>query len=96
MMKYVINHFNDDEDCYNNQQIIKFKDLFRGLIVKERIVNNGECVSFHTHNKILIKYCVNFYVECWKRRCVRLHSLEAQMQVLKEDAIALLEYDMKD
>ena len=70
--------------------------MFRGLTVKEWIVHNEECVNFHTCDKILIKCCVQFYVECWKRRCVRLHSSEVQMKVLKEDAIELLDNARKD
>ena len=70
--------------------------MFRDVIVKEWIVGNEDCVNFHIYNKILIKCCVQFYVECWKRRCVRLHSPEVQKKVLKEDAIALLEDARKD
>ena len=65
--------------------------MFWVAIVKEWIAGNGHGVNFHNHNKILIKSCMHFYVECWKRRCIRLHSPEIQMKLLKEDAIALLD-----
>ena len=73
-MKDVIKYFNDDEYYYSNQQIIGCKDMFRGAIMKEWIISNEHCVNFHICGKILIKCCVQFYVECWKRRHVRLHS----------------------
>ena len=59
--------------------------------MKEWITGNGHGVNFHNHNKILIKCCVHFNVECWKRKCIRLYSLEMKIKVLKEDAIALLD-----
>ena len=34
---------------------------------------------------------MQFYVECWKRRRIRLNSSEVQMKVLKEYEIALLD-----
>ena len=64
MLKDLINHFNDDEDYHANRQTIKYKDMFRGVIVKELIVGNEHCVNFDIHNKTLIKCCVHFYVEC--------------------------------
>ena len=91
-MKY----FNDDDNYYANQQIIGYKDVFRGVIVKEWVVGNEYGVNLHNYNNILIKCCVQFYVECWKRRCIRLHSPEVQMKVLKEDAIVLLDDSRKD
>ena len=63
MMKEMIKNFNDDEDCYTNQKIIGHKDMFRGVIVKEWIVGNEDCVDFHTCNNILMKCCVQFCVE---------------------------------
>ena len=69
-MKDIIKHFNDDEDICTNQQIIGFKDMFRGVTMKEYVSGNEHCVDFQIYNKILIKFCVQFYVECWKRRCV--------------------------
>ena len=58
MMKDIVKHFNDDEDYCINEQTIGFKDIFRGVIVKEWIADNECCVNF------LIKCCAQFHVEC--------------------------------
>ena len=52
-------------------------------------------MNFHLHNKVLIKNCVKHYHDCWKRRCVVLHSLEVQRKVLKEDVLAMMEEGSK-
>ena len=96
MLRCAIKCFNDDENYHTNQQMIGHKDMFRGVVVKEWIVGNECGVNFHNYNEILTKCCGQFHVECWKRRCVRLHSPEVQMKVLKEDAIALLDNARKD
>ena len=96
MLRDIIKYFNYDDNYYANQQIIGYKDMFMGVIIKEWVAGNEHGVIFHNYNKILIKCCVQFYVECWKRRCVRLHSPEVKMKVLKEDAMALLDDAGKD
>ena len=62
MLRDAINYFKDDENVYTNQQIIRHKDTFRGVIVKEWIAGNEHDVSYHNYNKILIKCCVHVYV----------------------------------
>ena len=96
MLRDMVKCFNDDENCHANQQTIGCKDMLRGAIVKERIAGNEHGMNFHSYNEILIKCCVQLYLECWKRRCVRLHRLEVQKKLLKEDAMALLDNSKKD
>ena len=64
--------------------------------MKDWTVGNEDCVSFHTHDKILTKGCVQFHEVCWKRRRSRLSAPEVQMKVLKQGAISLLEDARKD
>ena len=47
ILRDIIKYFNDDENCYANQQTIGCKDIFRGVIVKEWIVGNECGVNFH-------------------------------------------------
>ena len=65
--------------------ILIFEDVFRGVIVKDWIVVNSHSVNFHLHNKFLIEHCVKCYYEYCKRRCVVLHSPDAQKKESKED-----------
>ena len=62
MLRDEIKYFKDVENYYTNQQIIRHKEIFRGVIVKEWITGNEHGVNFHNYKKILIKCCVQFYV----------------------------------
>ena len=65
--------------------------LFRGVIVKEWVMGNYNNINFHAYDKALVKISVQFYHECWKRRCLVLHNLEVQKKVSKEEALAIME-----
>ena len=82
-MKDIIKNFNDDEDWFTNQQMIGFKDMFRGLIVKQWIAGNEHCVNFHIYNKISTNYCVKFYVECWKKDALDFIAQRYKWKFLK-------------
>ena len=40
---------------------------------------------------MLVKRCVEYYYERWKRRCVVFHNPEVQKKVLKEEAMVTTE-----
>ena len=46
---------------------------------------------FDVCNKVLVKSCVHFYNEFWKRRCVVLYNLEVQLKVFKEEVEVIME-----
>ena len=54
-------------------------------------MENQNSINFHSHDKVLVKCCVECYHKCWKRRCVALHNLEVQKKVLKEEALDIME-----
>ena len=54
-------------------------------------MGNHNNINFHAHNKVLVKFCVHFYHECWKRRCVVLYNPEVQNHVLKEEILVIME-----
>ena len=68
MLDDLKNHFNHDYNSYTNQQLIGYKYLFRGVIVKEWEVSNQKCIDFKLHNNAIVKMQVEYFYECWKRR----------------------------
>ena len=72
----------DIQTCLNrndnyeiNQELISFKELFRGYTVKNQFRVDIEDQSNHKYDKILVKECMNFYYKYWMERCVILcHS----------------------
>ena len=91
MLNDVNKYFNNNDDYYTNQQLIGHRELFRGVVVKEWVIENQNNINFHAYNKVLVKSCVQFYHECWKRRCVVLHDPEVQKKVLKEEVLVIME-----
>ena len=57
---------------------------------------NQKRIKFHSHNKVIVKSCVEHYHECWKRRCLVLHKPEMQKKVLKEEVLAVIEEASKE
>ena len=53
-------------------------------------------INFHVHDKVLVRSCAHFYHECWKRRYVVLHNPEMQKNVLKEEALVIMEEAIKE
>ena len=47
-------YFNSDGDYYANQQLIGYKNLLRGVTVKDWVIDNYNSANFHPHNKVLI------------------------------------------
>ena len=68
---------------FTNQQFIGCKDLCRGLIVKEWVLSNQKRIDFKSHNKVIVKMSIEYFHECWKRRCSVLHEIEVQRKVFK-------------
>ena len=83
MVNDVNKYFDNNNYYYTNKQLIGHINLFRVVIVKEWAIGNHNKINCHVHNKVLVKICIHFYHECWKRRCVVLHNLEYQHNELK-------------
>ena len=47
MLKDISKHFNNEERCFPNQQLLSCKDMFRGEIVKDWGVVNSNNVNFN-------------------------------------------------
>ena len=80
ILKDMNKHLNNEEHYHTNQQLMCYKDILRGAIVKNWIVGNSNLCE-----KKLIEHCVNYYNEFWNRRFVILHSPDMQKKVLIED-----------
>ena len=63
--------------------------------MKEWVIGNHNNINLHVHNKVIVKSCVHLYNEFWKRRCVVLHYLEVQKNMLKEEALVIMEESSK-
>ena len=96
MLKDINKYFNNDDYYYTNQQLIGHRGLFRGVIVKEWVMGNHNNINSHACNKVLVKSCVQFYHECWKRRYVFLHDPDVQRKVLEEELLAIKDEAEKD
>ena len=42
--------------------------------MKEWEMENQNRIIFHSHDKVLVKGCVQHHQECWKRICVVFHG----------------------
>ena len=65
-------------------------------MTKEWAIGNQGRINFHQHDKVLVQSCIQCCHECWKHRCVVLHDPEAQMKVLKDEALNVLEEANKE
>ena len=72
---------NDEQDEYEtNQGIIGLHHLFRGYIVKVQTGSDFSSTRFKKLNKILIKYCIIYYVKCQKHRNEYYHDKNKQRE----------------
>ena len=88
-------YFNNEDDYHTNKHLIGYKYLFRGVIVKDWEMDNCDSVNFHPHDEVLIENYVNHHHDCWKRRCIVLHSPDVQKKALQEDALETIEEESK-
>ena len=68
MSKDMSKHFNSEDNFCANQHLIGYKDLFRGLIAKDCVIDNFNSRNVHPHDVVLIENCVTYCHDCWKRR----------------------------
>ena len=74
----------DDEEEYETSQgIIGINELFRGYVVKDWMSANEHEEKHRTLNKIVVRKCVEFYVECWKHRNEVCHDNDKQKERLR-------------
>ena len=81
MLKDVNKYFNNDDNYHTNQQLIGYKDLFRGFIAKDWVIDNYNSANLYLHNDDFIENYVKHCYECWKRRQVVAQSRYAEKGV---------------
>ena len=54
MLKDTNKNFNNEDGHCTNQQLIGHKHMFRGVIVKDWVIDNSNSVNFHPRDKFLI------------------------------------------
>ena len=64
--------------------------------MKEWEMLNQKWINFYSHNKVIVKICIERYHECWKRRCPTLRNPEVQDKVLKDEVLAIIEEASKE
>ena len=57
--------------------------------MKEQVVSNQNQIDFISCDEVIVKICLEYYQECWKRRCVVLHEQEVKRKILRENAVAI-------
>jgi len=65
---------NQGEDIETNQDSIGMKYIFRGILIKAWTGENFAMIKYTMLNRIIAKYCMNFYMECWTNRNLKLHD----------------------
>lgn len=58
------------------QELIGMKNIFRGIVVKEWVEQDEECINFHECSKVIVKICMKCYHDMQKLRCVEWHKEE--------------------
>ena len=94
-------------DYHTKQVILGWKQAFRGYVVR---IWTNECDDENFNyeiNKLIIKQCADYYVECWHDRNKKFHNPEKKKEYLiewlkildemirnsnKEEAVKCLQY----
>ena len=58
MLKDANKCLNNEYYYHTNHQLIGYKDIFGGVIVKDWVMINSNSVNFHPCDKVLVKNCV--------------------------------------
>ena len=64
----IYSYLNGSTNVPGSQNIIGFNSLFQGFVVKDWFGANSDETKYHQSNKIIIKYCVHLYHDCWLQR----------------------------
>jgi len=82
ILRYLDNE--EDKDYKMNQQFVGMKELFRGYVVIMWEGTNENSDKYRVMNKIVVNKCVNFYVQCWKKRNETYHDEGKQRERIKK------------
>ena len=78
-------YLNNKENLCTNQEMLRMREVFRGVMFKKWVIMPNEIIDYLKHNKLLIEKGVRLYSEFWNKRCVVLHNPDAQKQFLIKD-----------
>ena len=73
-----------EDKCETNQHYIGMQYLFRGLTITNWTETNFRTSEYADYNRIMIKHCMNYYVEYWKHRCDVAQNPQIQKRRMKE------------
>lgn len=81
-LEYIRNFIYGNERIQGTQQLLGYDYLFRGIVIINWHGSNETTVKYKALNKILVKECVNHYVQMWSLRNERRHS-----EVIRKDRL---------
>ena len=58
--------------------------IFREILIKAWTGANFAITKYTMLNRIIAKHCMNFYMECWTDRNLKLHDKDKQRRRIKE------------
>ena len=75
----------EDKDKYKmSQHFVRIKYLFCRYVIKSWFGTNFSTNKYTEYNRIIIKYCMNFYINCWYHRNEIAQNKEIQKQRIHE------------
>ena len=66
MIEDILTYLTEDEEgeFETTQEFIRFKNLFRGIVMKDWKGIDQKCRRYRNLNKILVRHCTLFYKKC--------------------------------
>ena len=84
-------YMNGSNDVPGSQNVIGFKMLFRGYVVKDWFGGNSEETKYHNTNRMIVKSCVKLYHDCWCQRNDLMQNDKNKKDRLLEEVQRILE-----
>ena len=68
----------NEDDFEMNHELIRIKDLFQGFTIKVQVGSNFSEDKYTDCNRIILKYCMLYYLLFWNYRNIKLHNSRLQ------------------
>ena len=78
MLKDLDKYFTREDNMQKNHKLLEMREVFRGVVVKERATMPDERINFSPCNKALVKNGVRLHCTCQKKRHEALHEPEVE------------------
>ena len=68
LIEDIVDYLNGNDHVPRSQNVIGFKMLFRGYIVKDWFGTNSDETKYSYVNQLIVRCCVRLYHKCWLQR----------------------------